>query len=398
MTQGFVSSKERIESQKLRFKNILDQIKAKDAYSNKEIEDKTNKLLVVNSENGLKIGPVFGNFDEQSSYGKSYEEIVKNLALSVNPYEFNLEKNRYKENIQDVVKSIRPVDLEIDLQHKLSFSFDEDSILNPIGFKAKLAELNVIGNPKVPWQTDSVLDDKLKAVDMINYLIDYGFNSYYITRIFSAGLLGIDKKFVTTRQSITATDDTITKILLNKVREFDENDKYLVYENEFLHNHFFIVFLPGKWEYEQFECWPDPQGTRSPSDGTSPKSNLNWNILEFGFNQEYETFYGRTAYAENQAGGYYAARIGIVEHLIEEKKQAKVVVFREIYDEYSVPVGVWQVRENVSHALFKKPKEFQSEQEIKNYLKKAMKSNLDNYLKVSKILGQKRIVNFFGNG
>ncbi len=394
-----VSSRDRIDLQKTRFNKILQQIKAKEAFSTYDIEDKTNSLLVVQSENGLKIGPVFGNFNPQESYNQSYEEIVCNLALSTNPYDFELDKKlALKDNIQDLAKSSKPLDLEINLKEKPKFNMNSDAVLNPIGFKAKLTKLDVIGNPKVPWQIDSVLEDKLKTTEMLQWFLHYGFDNYYVTRMFSAGLLGIDKRFVSTRQSITATDDLLTKIMLEEIRQNNENQKYLIYENEFLHNKFFVVLMPGKWEYEQYEAWPDPQGNTFPLQVEAhPDSPLKktWNKPGFSYNHEYEPFYGRTKYAELQAGGYYASRISCVEFLKEKKLQAKVIVFREIYDDYSVPVGVWQVRENVKHSFDNKPKEFQNEQEIKDYLIKYMKSNSNQMISESKILGQKRILSFF---
>lgn len=376
-----VSSRERIDLQKTKFNAILQQIKAKEAFGTYEIDDKTNSLLVVNSEFGLKIGPVLGKFDPKESYDLDYMQIVKNLALSTNPYDFNLDqKLAMKDSIQDLAKSSKPVDLDIELKEKPRYGLDSDSISNPVGFKAKLTGLSLTSNPKVPWQIDNVLNDKLKTTEMLKEFLHYGFDTYYVTRMFSTGLLGIDKRFVSTRQSITATDDLLTKAMLEDLRQNDENNKYLVYENEFLHNKFFVVLLPGKWEYEQYEAWYKGSAWQG----------------EFGYNHEYESFYGRTKYAELQAGGYYASRISVVEYLKEQKKQAKVIVFREIYEDYSVPVGVWQVRENVKHAFSNKPKSFGNESELKEYLKANMKSNFPKMLEESKIFGQSRIMSFFG--
>ena len=50
-------------------------------------------------------------------------------------------------------------------------------------------------------------------------------------------------------------------------------------------------------------------------------------------------------------GGYYAARIGALEYLKKIKRQAGVIVFREITPEYWLPIGVWQIRENVRAAM-----------------------------------------------
>ncbi|MCJ7450432.1 MAG: hypothetical protein MUP58_01695, partial [Candidatus Nanohaloarchaeota archaeon QJJ-9] len=64
---------------------------------------------------------------------------------------------------------------------------------------------------------------------------------------------------------------------------------------------------------------------------------------------------GRTSYAEETAGGYYAARLGVLEKLRKKQRQAKALVLREVTDEYWAPLGVWVVRETVREALEKEP-------------------------------------------
>jgi hypothetical protein len=62
----------------------------------------------------------------------------------------------------------------------------------------------------------------------------------------------------------------------------------------------------------------------------------------------------RTTYA--QIGGcYYAARLAVCEQLVKERRQATVIVLREAHPGYIMPVGVWQVRENVRNAMRQKP-------------------------------------------
>jgi hypothetical protein len=74
----------------------------------------------------------------------------------------------------------------------------------------------------------------------------------------------------------------------------------------------------------------------------------------------HEGYEGRTAYVEETAGAYYAARLGVLEHLQERDKQAKCLVLREITDDYWAPVGVWQVREGVRNAFDGEPGTAQS--------------------------------------
>lgn len=377
-----ISSKQRVEEKKsLFYKTIMPKIKQKSLEIKKSVSDKTSSLLITADVSGLKIGPVFGNFDPKNSYGLGYNKIVEDLALSINPYKITIDKPKQFiiNKLQDVALSQTNLELDISLENKLNFNFEPDSILNPIGLKAKIKDLTVVDNPKVPWQVDQVLEEKAKATEMLSTLQGYGFDNYYLTKIFSAGTLGIDKRLVSTRQSITAVDDILAKEYLKDIRTYDKIDSFIVFNNEFLHNRFVIVLMPGNWEYEQFECWP---------------KGSEWST-EFGYNREYEGFSGRTKYAEAQAGGYYAARLSVVEFLKDIKMQARVLVIREIYSDYAIPVGVWQVRENVKHALQKPPTRFNSKEEVLEYMKKNLRGLPNAFLKDSILFKQNRLSEFF---
>ena len=65
----------------------------------------------------------------------------------------------------------------------------------------------------------------------------------------------------------------------------------------------------------------------------------------------YEGYEGGTGYVEETAGAYYAARLGVLEHLESVDRQAKVLVLREVSDDYWAPVGVWQIPESVRNAF-----------------------------------------------
>jgi hypothetical protein len=87
--------------------------------------------------------------------------------------------------------------------------------------------------------------------------------------------------------------------------------------------------------------------------------NTLWNISLSGNNQnlkpqimtDYEFYKGRKNYASNITGAYYAARKEICEYLYNIRKQARVLIFREVRGGYIVPLGVWVIRETVRNAM-----------------------------------------------
>ncbi len=73
---------------------------------------------------------------------------------------------------------------------------------------------------------------------------------------------------------------------------------------------------------------------------------------------DWEDYRGRKDYADEVTGAYYSARLAIGEHLVKEKRQAGCIVFREIGAGYQIPLGTWQIRENVRNALKYPPVRF----------------------------------------
>ncbi|MBI2142476.1 hypothetical protein HYU15_03240, partial [Candidatus Woesearchaeota archaeon] len=71
--------------------------------------------------------------------------------------------------------------------------------------------------------------------------------------------------------------------------------------------------------------------------------------------------------AENCSGGYYAARLPVLEQLARMKRQASVLVIRMITDEYLLPLGVWVCREAVRKAVAAKPISFASKELMLKY-------------------------------
>ena len=81
---------------------------------------------------------------------------------------------------------------------------------------------------------------------------------------------------------------------------------------------------------------------------------------------DWEPFEGRKTYADNITGGYYAARLAVLEHLHRRRRSAKVLIYREISPEYWAPLGVWVVRETARNAMKKQALRFSSLDEAIN--------------------------------
>ena len=152
---------------------------------------------------------------------------------------------------------------------------------------------------------------------------------------------GPNRKFVPTRWSITAVDDTLSKENLKEVKEYDTIDSIMAFYSVALDNRWLILFFPGSWEYESLEAfWP---GTVWNENGRD--------ISIFG---SYEPYEGRTKYAE-MGGCYYSGRLAVTEKMRLMKRQGAALILREAHEGYTAPVGVWNVREHVRETLETEP-------------------------------------------
>jgi hypothetical protein len=291
-------------------------------------------------------------------------------------------KSRFVQENQLLAMSIRPTDVEMNFKKKPTYRFSFSDVTQPMGPSAELEKLKMVDNVRIPQRVDQIVNDELKSVEQIKMLYQK-FDIYYIMNILSSGALGMkeDQKMVPTRWSITAIDDMLAKHLIGNIRNYQQIKNYVVYESQYLDNKFVIMLMPGNWEYENFEAW-------------APGSTWAQGAKETFLTEEYEPFTGRTTYADKEGGGYYAARLGVCEGLEEMKRQARVIVFREISEGYVIPVGVWQVRENVRNAFKGMPKIFNTFNDAIWYVESKLRIPVSNYKEQSRILKQKRLADF----
>jgi hypothetical protein len=242
---------------------------------------------------------------------------------------------------REVAIADHPVDVEVGLDDAPDLDLTLDDVSTPTGPRATAERAELAENPHVPRAVQKTLaDDDWAAEGAMTYLYRRGFDVYDVNTILSAGALGEtdQRRLVPTRWSITAVDDTVGKFLRGSIRNAPGVDEVQVWYNEYMANEYWVILAPGNWEFELVEM-------------KAPDSVWNPEASDYYLASAHEGFEGRTGYVEETAGAYYAARLGVLEHLQERDRQAKCLVLREVTEAYWAPVGVWQVREGVRHAF-----------------------------------------------
>ncbi|MBI2079608.1 hypothetical protein HYT84_02495 [Candidatus Micrarchaeota archaeon] len=365
--------------------------------------------IFVGSQNypNLAIGPLV-SIDEvpltgAELYDLDYLSIIERSASLVRGKRTTYVSQRIEEKMKEVSLSEASVDVEMHLKKPPILGLNFSQITSPLGASGQIEKYNLAGNPKIPKKVDSILDENLKSAEAIAELAHHGLSNYYLMSMLSIGVLGKqeNRKLVPTRWSITATDDTLGKQMMVELRDYSDINEILLFENTFLHNRYHILLLPGRWEFENFESWQSPPLAVNDScmltacKGSDCKiSSVNSQSQEWNVSEEYERHEGRSDYAKEQVGGYYASRYSVLEYLTHVRKQARVVIFREIDDEYNIPVGVWQVREGVKHAFDSPPLKFNSREEVYSYLSTKLKVPVKKYQQLSRVLRQTRLLDF----
>jgi len=258
-----------------------------------------------------------------------------------------------------------------------------------IGNPAPLERVRLEENPKVERKTDYVTSDyDLKAGNAIRELYKSGTEVSNIIKVLAAGLLGLkmQRRLVPSRWATTATDDTISKILLKKIKDYNQISEFLLFNSEYLGNHYEILLMPGAFGFEVIEA-------KMPGSAWNP--NLSSQVY---IAQDYELFNGRKDYASQVTGAYYANRLAVAEYLEEIKRQSSCIVMRECREEYWAPCGVGILREASRNAFSKKPEIFQTLNEALQAAQKRLRMPIAQFTGRSRIIEefkkQKRISDF----
>jgi hypothetical protein len=338
------------------------------------------------------VGPLVGLDDNDKNildnpslwFGLEYQKIIeiRSALLRSKVKQTVHSRSTFVEKNQELAAAKHPPEVELLLKHRPTASLSFSTIVQPMGPSAEIEKLKIVENVNIARSVETVLNDDLKAAEAVGLLFQKGVDVYKITTILSSGALGLPqhRKLVPTRWSITALDDILAKQLMREIREFPQLENYHVGWAEHLDNRFVILLLPGSWEYEGFEAW-------------APGSSWSFNLKKTEIIEEYEPFGGRKNYADKQGGGYYAARFAVVEALHQMRRQAKAVVFREVYEGYVIPLGVWVVRETARRAMANM-KRFDSFGHALEFVRSKLRIPLSEYAKQSRLLQQRRLQDY----
>lgn len=311
--------------------------------------------------------------------GKSIEEFVD--------FRFSLIRGKHRidavdfhkagkiiDQTRDLALAENPLEVEAAFQKRPVGRLVLDDEVQPFGPSARLKTLEV-GNTRYEQHVEKAFyDTDLRATEAVKSLYGEGVLVSKIQKAFSVGAFGIDKnrKFVPTRWSITAVDDILGKSLLSNTKYNPLIEDWRVYDWYQLDNRWSILLMPVSWRYELIEAW---------------FPNTVWNPLgkDVEIISSHEFYNGRKQYAEI-GGCYYAARFAINELLQSEGRQAGAVIFREAHPGYIMPVGVWNVRENVRAALKTDPYRFETLNDALNHVGSKMSIPVKQWIANSGIL------------
>jgi hypothetical protein len=249
------------------------------------------------------------------------------------------EADNFLTNTREVAMARKPVDIEVSLEDRPGSSISGGRV-KPVSASGDVEDFLLTENPTVEKKLEDLYyDTDAKAETAVKELSQKGVDNYKIQQSLSTGMLGEEenRKLVPTRWSITASDDMISKQIRSRVKNYQQLGQIEYHTNSYNGNHFHIFLIPGKWEYELMEL---------------KRPGSVWNAAKNTYiAQNHEGYGGRTQYADETSGAFYAARLGALEHLAERKRQAKVLILREVTPEYWAPLGVWIIRETVRNAF-----------------------------------------------
>ena len=225
-------------------------------FSSKEIQGSSPPSVFVGTYGYPKVSvgpmlpPVHGDTSildmPEKWIGKSLEEIVNfrlNLIRGIKNISATQCEGRYIEDLQEMTMALNPTDTEIEFV-KPTFpvtSVDEQSApFGPLGKikNAKFSSTNADSSIEKVYY-----DHDLKADDAVMQLYNSGIDISKIQKCFSIGMMGVTRKLVPTKWSITATDDIISKTLMLQILDFDIIDSFNVFSFPILEIYFLLYYF-----------------------------------------------------------------------------------------------------------------------------------------------------------
>ncbi|MCA9486085.1 hypothetical protein H6501_03425 [Candidatus Woesearchaeota archaeon] len=313
---------------------------------------------------------------------KSYAEIIrfkaKHLLASSQQNPVQNIKTSLLDELQTIYKGKRPVQMETTFAKEIQFNkIFVSKVAGLSGAQNPIADLKASENSPTSKLLEKFTQEDIKAREAMLSLYRKGVNETQIIELLSLGSFGINsnRRLVPSRWAISAYDKAIDQDLYKNVRRHRTINSYEVYAIEDKGNFFLILFFPFSYEAEIIEAF---------SHTIEQDYVKNDNILH---KKEPAT-----------AGGFYATKLAMLEHLEKRQRSAACLSLR-IIDGYDLPLGVVLVRELVREALKNRPQCFSSEKELFSYIKERYASHYK-LLSHSDLLKEKRtqktLRDFFG--
>ncbi len=363
-------------------KRLTSKIKMPSVDVGKELNGSTPPSVFIGSWNypkvyaGPMITPLHGDtsiMDTPESWipdQKTQEDIIGyrlNLVRGKQTVKITDLDNIFVEKLQEISLACNSIDSEAEFGSKpRGMSFNEQHA--PHGPSALIEKFDI---NTVKWDRElekAFYDNDLKAADAVMHLHQKEVPFSSMQKAFSMGTMGIDdnRRLVPTRWSITACDSTIGNRLLREVKNYDVIETHRVYEFSSLNNYYAILLLPQEWEFEWMEAFLHVLG----------KEELIFSDYE---HNSVKKGYSRVG------GCYYTSKMAVLESLASEKKQSAAIILREAYQGY-IPLGVFNVRENIRSAMSQPYREFEDMKTSLDYIASNLKLPLQKFVKQSDIL------------
>lgn len=346
----------------------------------------------------VKVGPMVPPFHGDTTIldkpemwlGKSLEDIVQyrlSLVRGVSDINVHATSGRYIETLQELAMASKSAESEALFEKKPVADIEQEKDLGesaPFGPVAPLKSFKT-ASLSIDKRLENIYYDKdLHAAEAIVDLFQQEVEVSRIHRVLSVGMLGLQKnrRLVPTRWSISATDNIISVSLIKSIVSYAQIDLFEVYKHSHLGNYYSVILIPDDvWSFEMKEVWFDKNG------------NL-------GMGVDFEDARGLDHYP-SIAGAYFAARLGVAEHLVQRRRKAAALVLREIHSDYVMPVGVWQIREGIRVALKNEKRQFESFENALSFACISLSASRKEWIRGSKIIEQKkeqmRITDFLTN-
>ncbi len=327
---------------------------------------------------GPMLTPYWGDTSELDTpeswipHGRSQDDIIRfRLDLVRGKHRVGISDlgNRLVGKLQEISLAEGSVESEAMFRHKpRGFSFNEEH--QPFGTSAAIESFD-IGN--VRWERNlekAYYDTDLKAAEALHKAYSEGVLFSQMQKAFSTGTMGLgrNRRLVPTRWSITAVDSALADHLYDSVKYHDVLDSYHVYEFSSLNNYYAVILLPTPWQYEWIEAFIHILGKEE---------------MIFA---DHEELRPKSEYS-SVGGCYYSCKFAVLEALARMKRQAGAIVLREAYEGY-VPLGVFNVRENVRNALRQPHREFFSFRDSLNYVSTRLRLPLSRFIEQGALMRQ----------